>query len=268
MSSLISLVVVDQEPRVDSRLLAEQLGVEHKATRQLILQYQADLEEFGKVPFEMEASGKTNQQQKFALLNEDQSYLLLTYSQNTEQARALKKRLVRAFGEQRRSSEGGSVLLPPCNDAHDLPVIESSMVLDFQGTPIRFLIDREGNWQAVYADLARALGYVTKEQQYNARNILKIEVKGENKQLRHPLYGDLIYAAGIPKFLGRFTRYQAGSFDKFLAAGALQKLLDKTAKSMINQPVAAGRLLESTQARAMEIAPMDWEFTQAVQVFE
>lgn len=160
----------------------------------------------------------------------------------------------------------GGYQLP--DTAHDLPVIESSLVLDFQGTPIRFLIDREGNWQAVYADLARALGYVTKEQQYNARNILKIEVKGENKQLRHPLYGDLIYAAGIPKFLGRFTRYQAGSFDKFLAAGTLQNWLDKTAKHLIDQPVAASRLLESPKARPLEIAPIDWEFTQAVQVFE
>lgn len=61
MSSLISLVVVDQEPRVDSRLIASQLGVEHKNTRSLIEQYQNALENFGKVPFETEASGKTRE---------------------------------------------------------------------------------------------------------------------------------------------------------------------------------------------------------------
>ncbi|MCP5197530.1 MAG: hypothetical protein H6974_12235 [Gammaproteobacteria bacterium] len=42
----------------------------------------------------------------FALLNEDQSYLLLTYTQNTAQARELKKRLVRAFSEHRRALSG------------------------------------------------------------------------------------------------------------------------------------------------------------------
>lgn len=103
MSDRIALVVVDQEPRIDSRVIATQLGVDHKATYQLISRYQDDLEEFGKLPFEMEASGRTRQPAKFALLNEDQSYLLLTYSQNTPQARELKKRLVRAFGEQRRA---------------------------------------------------------------------------------------------------------------------------------------------------------------------
>lgn len=102
MNDLISLVVVDQEPRVDSRLIASQLGVDHKNTRELIERYQIALGNFGKVPFETEASGKTNQSQKFYLLNEDQSYLLLTLTRNTDQAVELKIRLVRVFGEHRR----------------------------------------------------------------------------------------------------------------------------------------------------------------------
>lgn len=107
MSDLISLVVVDQEPRVDSRLIAKQLGVDHQNTRELIQQYQSDLEEFGLIRFETGAVKKEGARgtkyEKFALLNEDQSYLVLTYTQNTPQARALKKRLVRAFGEQRKA---------------------------------------------------------------------------------------------------------------------------------------------------------------------
>lgn len=100
-NDILVLTLVDGTPRIDSRLIAAELGVEHKNTRELIQKYLADFEEFGKVPFETEASGKTNQQQKFALLNEDQSYLLLTYAQNTEQARYLKMRLVRSFAEYR-----------------------------------------------------------------------------------------------------------------------------------------------------------------------
>ncbi|MFZ1326235.1 MAG: Rha family transcriptional regulator [Candidatus Contendobacter sp.] len=102
MSSLIPLVVLDNEPRIDSRVIAEQLGVKHINVRELIEQYLNDFEEFGKARFETEASGKTNQPQKFYLLNEDQAYLLLTYAKNTDQARELKKRLVHAFGHYRR----------------------------------------------------------------------------------------------------------------------------------------------------------------------
>ena len=201
--------------------------------------------------------------QEVRILNEPDTYRLITGSTLPEAERFEAWLFEDVLPSIRKT---GSYQLS--DTPHDLPVIESSLVLDYHGVPIRFLIDREGNWQAVYADLARALGYMTKEQQYNARNILKVEVKGENKQLRHPLYGDLIYAAGISKFLDRFTRYQAGSFDKFLAAGALQKWLDKTAKLFINQPVTSSRLLESQKARALEMTPIDWEFTQAVQVFE
>lgn len=106
MSDLIPLVVVENEPCVDSRIIAEQLGVAHINTRELIEQYQTDFEEFGQLRFQTEvgkrAQGGGNPE-KFVLLNEDQSYLLLTYSKNTEQARILKKRLVRAFGDHRRA---------------------------------------------------------------------------------------------------------------------------------------------------------------------
>lgn len=126
MSDLISLAIVDDEPRVDSRLIASQLGVLHKNTRELIQQYQTDFEEFGKVPFKTEASGKTNQQQKFALLNEDQSYLLLTYAQNTPQARELKKKLVRLFGEHRRA------VLPPYRPSRTRKALPSGLTIEQQ----------------------------------------------------------------------------------------------------------------------------------------
>lgn len=102
MNSL-TLAVIDGEPRIDSRLIAAQLGIDHINTRELIEQYLSDFEEFGKARFQTEASGRTNQQQKFYLLNEDQSYLLLTYAKNTEQARTLKKRLVMSFAEHRKA---------------------------------------------------------------------------------------------------------------------------------------------------------------------
>lgn len=103
-SNPLVLTVINDEPRVDSRLIAEQLGVIHKNIRELIERYLSDFEEFGHTRFET-ACGKRRQgggtPEKYYLLNEDQSCLLLTYSQNTPQARDLKKRLVRAFSQLR-----------------------------------------------------------------------------------------------------------------------------------------------------------------------
>ncbi len=103
MSDLISLVVINDEARVDSRLIATQLGVEHESFRKLVYQYQADFEEFGILRFEIGEIKGRGQPEKYALLNEDQSYLGLTYAQNTPQARALKIKLVRSFSEHRRA---------------------------------------------------------------------------------------------------------------------------------------------------------------------
>lgn len=126
MTTQLQLSIIDQEARVDSRLIAKHLGTHPKNTRQLIDQYRSDFEEFGQLPFETEVGkrpqgGGTPQEevspfetdkplkenlggrpQKFYLLNEDQAYLLLTYSQNTPKARTLKKAMVRAFNQSRR----------------------------------------------------------------------------------------------------------------------------------------------------------------------
>lgn len=235
MNDLIPLVVVDQEPRVDSRLIASQLGVDHQNTRELIQQYQPDFEEFGIIRFETGKIAGRGRPEKFALLNEDQSYLLLTYSQNTEQARDLKKRLVRAFGEQRRA------IAPPTSPA--LPVMESSLVLDCGGVPIRFLIDETGDWMATYKDVAATLGFVNKEQQYSARNVLKYTVKAGERQLRHPLYGDLISLAGLERVLAQFERNAACVPDRAPAARALRAWLETVAAPLVAQPVSAGMLL-------------------------
>ena len=116
MSSDLTLAVVDGEPRVDSRIVATGLGVEHKATMQLIDKYSEQFQEFGQLPFEMEVvnghQGGGNPA-KFTLLNEDQAYFLMTLVRNTPQAVELKKRLVRAFAEARRIAQGGSTTPSP-----------------------------------------------------------------------------------------------------------------------------------------------------------
>ncbi|MER2529208.1 MAG: Rha family transcriptional regulator [Candidatus Competibacter denitrificans] len=106
-TQLISLALIEGEPRVDSRLIAVELGVAHKNTRSLVENYQNEFQEFGQLPFKTEVvnghQGGGNPT-KFYLLNEDQTYFLMTLVRNTEEAVNLKKRLVQAFAQYRSAT--------------------------------------------------------------------------------------------------------------------------------------------------------------------
>lgn len=118
----IALTAYKGEPRVDSRLLAEQLGNQHENTYDLLKKYEADFREFGVLRFETgkpSAGSQGGRPVAFALLNEDQCYLLLTYSRNTPRARALKINLVKAFREARdRASVSDAQYLPLYHSMH------------------------------------------------------------------------------------------------------------------------------------------------------
>lgn len=87
--------------RVDSRLLAKQLGNQHESVMKSIKAYPADFKTFGILRFEIGEIVGRGQPEQYALLNEDQCYLLLTYSRNTHKVRKLKINLIKAFREAR-----------------------------------------------------------------------------------------------------------------------------------------------------------------------
>lgn len=102
--SPITLTQYSGEARVDSRLLAEQLDNKHKNSMALIERYLAKFEEFGVVPFQTEKPGAGTaggRPERFALLNEDQCYFLLSLSRNTDRVVELKASLIMAFREAR-----------------------------------------------------------------------------------------------------------------------------------------------------------------------
>ena len=101
----LALVATKTEPRVDSRLLAQHLGNQHHSVFLLLKNYRADFEQFGILRFQTEVIAGRGQPEKFALLNEDQTHLLLTYSRNTAKVRALKVQLVKAFAQARRAAQ-------------------------------------------------------------------------------------------------------------------------------------------------------------------
>ena len=113
----------DETPRVDSRELAQRLGVKHKNTIELLDKHKADFLELGVLPFKTEVGYRAQgggKAERFALLNEDQAYLLLSLSRNTPRVVALKVKLVQAFSAARKAAELRKCeYLPTYHLAHD-----------------------------------------------------------------------------------------------------------------------------------------------------
>lgn len=118
----ITLTAHKGEPRVDSRLIAEQLGNQHKASMSLVDRYAAKFRRFGVLPFQMEkpATGSAGgRPERYVLLNEDQCYYLLSLSRNTETVVDLKADLIAAFREARdRASVTDAQYLPLYHAMH------------------------------------------------------------------------------------------------------------------------------------------------------
>jgi phage regulator Rha-like protein len=105
---------------VDSRRLAVDLGTQHQSLFELLKDHQSDFESLGLLRFE---TGKVSggRPERFALLDEDQAYLLLTYTRNSPTVRTLKLKLVLAFREARKLAElRQSEYLPTYRAVHDL----------------------------------------------------------------------------------------------------------------------------------------------------
>ena len=100
----VRLTLIRDEPRVDSRVLAEQLSTQHKNSIELIHKYADKLRRLGHLPFQTEVGKRVQgggKAKRFALLNEDQAFLVLALSRNTDCVVELKFDLVVAFGEAR-----------------------------------------------------------------------------------------------------------------------------------------------------------------------
>lgn len=109
------------EPRIDSRLIANHLGVQHESITRLLTTYKNDFKELGILRFQIGEITGRGQPGRYAMLNEDQAYLLLTYSRNTKKVRQLKLKLVLAFKEARHAqSIHQAEYLPTYHQLHDV----------------------------------------------------------------------------------------------------------------------------------------------------
>lgn len=116
----LTLHAVKGEPRIDSRVLAQHLGNKHQNVRELLTDYADDFRELGILRFKTGEKQGRGQPERYALLNEDQAYLLLTYTRNTVRVRELKIRLVKAFRDARQAQDFTTTeYLPTYHAMHD-----------------------------------------------------------------------------------------------------------------------------------------------------
>lgn len=104
MTNIVS--ITNGQLLTTSTAIAEGIGNPHKAVIQLIRNNENDLREFGPLAFEMRKGkplpqGGFGKSTEYALLNEQQATLLLTYMRNNILVKQFKKRLVKAFFEMR-----------------------------------------------------------------------------------------------------------------------------------------------------------------------
>lgn len=108
MGELLLVEEVNGEARVSSKVVAENVGVEHGSVVRLIKKHMVHIEEFGRVGFEivpLETKGGT-QSTNVYFLNEEQSTFLLSLMKNSEIVVHFKKNLVRAFYSLKKKVQG------------------------------------------------------------------------------------------------------------------------------------------------------------------
>lgn len=121
---MTTLVTLDGDSAVTNTLaIAEGTESDHASVIRLVRKHLADLEEFGLLGFEIRprspgqhGGGDT----EYAILNERQATLLLTYMRNTLIVRTFKKRLVHAFFEMAQKQ-----VRPTIKDARLAALVES-----------------------------------------------------------------------------------------------------------------------------------------------
>ncbi len=100
MDNIVS--ITDGRPVTTSLAIAEGVGNPHATVIRLIRDNIEDLRDFGPLGFEIHVVNRPQgggAPTEYAVLNEQQATLLMTYMRNNEVVRNFKKRLVRAFYE-------------------------------------------------------------------------------------------------------------------------------------------------------------------------
>ena len=107
MKTQIVVKNTDGQLVTTSLAIAEGTGVQHKNVIELVRTHSSDLTDFGVIAFEtrLNEQGKSTE---YAVLNEQQSALVITYMRNNEIVKAFKKALIKGFYEMRTALQNVS----------------------------------------------------------------------------------------------------------------------------------------------------------------
>jgi len=190
MENLIKIENVNDVLCVDSRIIAQELGVQHKNFLETIDTYLSIIEkEFGRVTFEtlpFKTAGGV-QYQRVAFLTEDQSIFAGTLSRNSEQVVRFKVRLVKAFSEARKALDS---LSKPMNTL-DL----MQLALDQMKLHDRRLTDAENRLMEVEAKVDTDPNYYTIKA---FANIKKVNVNYSKAVELGKLASKICSSSGLP----------------------------------------------------------------------
>lgn len=96
------VVPIEGEARASSEIIARGVEVQHKNVLAMIRKYERDLSEFGQVAFQTRNPARQGgRPTEFAMLNEPQATLLMTFLRNSPKVVEFKVRLVKEFFRMR-----------------------------------------------------------------------------------------------------------------------------------------------------------------------
>jgi phage regulator Rha-like protein len=137
--------MVDNEPRVSHRVIAEQTDNLEKSVKNLINKYMEDFETFGRVHFK-NATQETNggrQEVKTFYLNEEQATFLMTLLKNSRIVVNFKLRLVKEFYKMRENLKPQDVDLDKLKKRVELIHFATNLVIDYKKSFFEIGITRQ-----------------------------------------------------------------------------------------------------------------------------
>ncbi len=180
---------------VGSDTVAENVEYEHRAVIQLIRQNIQDLEEFGRVAFQMQpfATNGGTQNKEVALLNENQSMLIITYLRNNDITKRFKINLIKAFSIMKNKLLQKQLPTPLETARMLVQVLEekealflTNKVLEKQNT---ILMHTNNTYTAT--ELAKELGFKSATILNQKLADMKIQYKVNNSWVFYSKYADM-----------------------------------------------------------------------------
>lgn len=114
----VTVILKGDDSRIDSRIVARLLGIQHASFIRTLEQHQGELAECGIFRFQIGKISGRGRPEKYAMLNEDQFVFSITLSRNTPRVVQAKKAVVLAFGQARRLLAAQGHYLPAYHALH------------------------------------------------------------------------------------------------------------------------------------------------------